>query len=189
MQSTEKWLPVVGYEGIYEVSDRGNVRSLDRISPSGACRKGRVLKQSIDKTGYARVGLFRNGRENFRVHRLVAASFHGPSDLPHVRHLDSVKLNNVPSNLAWGTASENMHDNVVSKALYGMKNTHCPDGHEYTDDNTYFHPNSMRRRCRICQAARLAMRGMCDICGMEMTARAISRHKRNKHGSEVHTNA
>ena len=53
-RANEVWKPVLWYEGLYEVSDRGNVRSLDRISPSGACRKGRVLKQSIDKTGYAR---------------------------------------------------------------------------------------------------------------------------------------
>lgn len=116
-----------------------------------------------------------------RVHRLVAEAFHGPSDLPHVRHLDSDKLNNTPSNLAWGTAAENIHDNVVRGVIPGMSNTHCKYGHEYTEASTYWHPGTKKRRCRICQKERLSQRAKCDHCGTQVLVRCLDKHIARKH--------
>lgn len=107
----ERWAPVPGYEGFYEVSDRGRVRSLDRwVRRGGGTQfwRGRVLRQQ-ERTGYRAVTLQRDGRRTFRVHRLVAMAFVG-GDGPVCRHLDGNPLNNSADNLAWGTSSDNSED-------------------------------------------------------------------------------
>jgi len=112
----EAWRSVVGYEGIYEVSDRGRVHSLDRHSTDATGRvriwKGRLLRLSQSPEGYPRVGLHRDGEtRSVSVHRLVAEAFHGPGE-GHVRHLNHARDDNRASNLAWGTPAENWHDSV-----------------------------------------------------------------------------
>ena len=79
----EVWLPVFGYEGLYEVSSLGRVRSIDRVVTKGNLARvlmiGRVLIVGLDVAGYPMVGLHRNGHQkNGRVHQLVAAAFLGP---------------------------------------------------------------------------------------------------------------
>ena len=110
---TEEWRAVVGYEGRYEVSSLGRVRSLDRTAKirGGSFRtvKGRVLKPLNHTCGYLAVGL---GRRNQKlIHILVAEAFLGrrPSGLD-VRHLDGNPRNNRVSNLVYGSRSENMRD-------------------------------------------------------------------------------
>lgn len=113
---TETWKPVVGYEGLYEVSDRGRVRSVNRVVPSGrggvARRNGRMLSLVADKDGYLKAHLCANGvRQHHFVHTLVCKAFNGvggPGE--EVRHLDGNRTNNSKDNLAWGTASENRRD-------------------------------------------------------------------------------
>lgn len=84
----DRWMPVVGYEGLYEVSDRGDVRSLKRPRKTYLTRhgkelvltwfEGRALSPSADKDGYLKVSLSKNGKSKvFRVHRLVLESFVG----------------------------------------------------------------------------------------------------------------
>lgn len=113
----ETWKPVLGYEGIYEVSTQGELRSLPKkiLHYSGKLldRKGRVLRGHVNKKGYVKVSLCDQGKmKGFHVHVLVAMSFHGPRPSPShvVRHLDGNQLNNAPSNLAWGTHKENSDD-------------------------------------------------------------------------------
>lgn len=115
MSMKEEWRPVVGYEGFYEVSNFGAVKSLPRRVPhyTGASfvRKGGDLKITI--TGlYPQVNLSKEGRtKTHMVHRLVAAAFLGarPKGF-HVRHLDGDKWNASATNLAYGTAKQNMED-------------------------------------------------------------------------------
>ena len=77
--TTEKWLPIDGFEGSYEVSDRGRVRSLDRISAQGRPIKGVVLPLASNN-GYRQVGLTRDRKRSVHlVHRLVLATFVGPA--------------------------------------------------------------------------------------------------------------
>jgi hypothetical protein len=105
-----RWLPVPGYEGSYEISDRGDVWSLPR---NGKC--GRLLRPSRDRAGYMHVGLCRAGvMKNLTVHRLVMAAFVGPCpDGLETRHLDGNPSNNAwPDNLAYGTAEENLADKL-----------------------------------------------------------------------------
>ena len=98
----EYWKPVVGYEGLYEVSNWGRVKSLK-------FGKERILKQNQCMNGYYYVGLSKNGiLKRYSVHRLVAEAFIPNLDnLPQVNHKDENKLNNVVSNLEWCTYKYN----------------------------------------------------------------------------------
>lgn len=99
----EEWKPVKGYEGRYEVSNLGRVRSLKRATTNGV-----VLKQTI-KHGYMHVCLSKENKPSTkRVHRLVAEAFiANPMGKPVVNHIDGDKTNNAASNLEWATNSEN----------------------------------------------------------------------------------
>lgn len=114
----ETWKPVKGYEKYYEVSNTGNVRSLDRAIRSETLfgknknfiKKGRILKPRTSKskgltTGYYRVML--NGK-NKCVHKIVAEAFiPNPENKPQVDHIDSDISNNSVTNLRWVTPKEN----------------------------------------------------------------------------------
>ena len=110
----EVWKDIKDYEGIYQVSNRGNIRSLDRevVYSNGTVRnhKGVEMKPSIDKDGYLRVNLSRNGKKSrFFIHRLVGMAFiPNEEDKPAINHKDGVKDNNEVSNLEWATHSENV---------------------------------------------------------------------------------
>ena len=98
---TEEWRPVVGYEGLYEVSNKGRVRKI--IS-------GRILKDRDNGRGYRYVRLHHINIDTVYVHRLVAQAFiPNPLDLPQVNHKDEDKSNNSVDNLEWCTAKYNIH--------------------------------------------------------------------------------
>lgn len=116
MHDSERWLPVVGYEGLYEVSDLGRVRGLDRWVESRPGRlrliPGRLILAAPSNQGYLRVKLCRRGRQvKISVHRLVLEAFIGPCPAAQeARHGPGGKLDNRVSNLCWGTKAENMAD-------------------------------------------------------------------------------
>lgn len=116
------FLPVVGYEGHYAVSEDGVVRSLSRATPHGHQRKGVVLRQSTSPTGYLVVQLCLNGiAKTHRVHRLVAEAFvSNPNQLPDVHHRDHDKTNNRAENLRWVTPSENMNEASAAGRIDGL---------------------------------------------------------------------
>lgn len=110
----EIWKDINGYEGLYQVSNLGNVRSMDRIVIYSDGRKvktkGKLLKPTMRKSGYYYVSLSRNSDcPKFDVHRLVAQAFvDNPYNHPVVNHLDGCKTNNAASNLEWTTHTENI---------------------------------------------------------------------------------
>jgi hypothetical protein len=117
----ERWVPIADYVGLYEVSDLGRVRSLDRavevVMPFGRTvrhYRGRVLRQIVNKgtRGYATVGLCKDGQHTTRlVHQLVAEAFLPPRQPgQEVRHGPNGKLDNRASQLCYGTRAENVRD-------------------------------------------------------------------------------
>jgi hypothetical protein len=120
MDHEEEWRPVVGYEGYYEVSSLGQVRSIDRfvyhpLSTLLHSRCGRVLKahpNGYGGRGHLQVILARGGkRDARRVHKLVAAAFLGPTPPGNVvKHNNDNRIDNSLANLSFGTPKENMAD-------------------------------------------------------------------------------
>lgn len=122
----EIWKAIKGYEGLYEVSNEGNVRSLDATVPYGQfhsrSRKGRIMHQPSSSNGYKQVALSKNGvAKIYRVHRLVAEAFlSNPLGLPEVNHKDEDKTNNRASNLEW--CSRKYNNNYGNKPPRGSRN-------------------------------------------------------------------
>jgi hypothetical protein len=162
MNGDEKWLPVPDYPG-YEVSNHGQVRSLDREVGSrwGTPKrlKGRILSQARVGGGgpvgrYDACVLFRDKkRKSLTVHTLVLSAFVGPRpEGMWGLHRDDDPRNNRLENLYWGTPTQNTRDAVSSgrhRSIVQAAKTHCPQWHEYTEGNTYIRPNGSRE-CRTC---------------------------------------
>jgi hypothetical protein len=150
----EQWRPVVGYEGSYEVSDFGNVRSLNRITDRGRQWRGRLMSPApMGPSGYLIVTLWRDGSQRTHlVHRLVLSAFVGPApEGAEGLHGIGGPADNRLSNLAWGTHSENQFDQVAHGTHGHASKTHCPQNHPYDDENTYVYPGRAHRGCRACR--------------------------------------
>lgn len=108
----EIWKDIKDYEGLYQISNYGNVKSLpkERHNRRGVyIQKEKLLSLTNTSTGYKKVELVKDGkRKGFKVHRLVAQAFiPNPDEKPQVNHIDGDKTNNYVDNLEWATASEN----------------------------------------------------------------------------------
>lgn len=119
----EEWKPINGYEGLYEVSNFGRIKSL--IFHNG--KNDRILKQRINKYGYAQVGLYHNKEKQpktFTVHRIVASNFiTNPNNYNQVNHIDGNKTNNNVNNLQWCNSKINNRHRV-----YVLKRSGLPLG-------------------------------------------------------------
>jgi len=159
--SAETWRPILGYEGSYEVSDLGSVRSLPRIVQDKAARphpvSGRVLTLAWKgPSRYAAVQLCQAGETHqVYVHRLVLEAFAGPRPFPDAvaRHLNGNHLDNRAMNLAWGTQQENIADKFRHGTDHNTNKTHCPQDHPYSGDNLIVNTKG-HRYCRACREMR-----------------------------------
>ena len=171
LHNDEEWKPVVGWEGLYEVSSHGRVRSLDRVvnSRGGFTRtvRGAALHPYIDLDGYPCVTLSiteagSRTKKNYKVSRLV-----GEAHLPQCRtesrynvlHWDDDKTNNHRGNLRWGSRRDNSQDIIRNGNNPKLNRTQCKRGHDYTENNTYLRPSGSRE-CRECM--RTVRRGRRD---------------------------
>ncbi len=149
-----------GYEGLYEVSSRGAVKSLPRPvrTKTGKTfiRRGRTLKPNsvqgrnqytlYDSSGVSKI---------WKSSRLVLFAFEGfpPEGKPWALHWDDDPGNNHVSNLRWGSPSENTRDSVRNGTHADSLKRHCPSGHEYSEDNTRVSKKG-KRTCRVCDKVR-----------------------------------
>lgn len=162
----EIWKPVPAWEDLYAVSSHGRVESYHRATP-------RILRPGYQKdAGYAVVGLSRDGKQTTRtVHSLVLEAFVGPPpEGMECRHLDGNPANNLwapgdteeevranGGNLMYGTGRQNNLDQVAHGTHNKSSLTACPQGHDYTEENTFYVYNpdgSVKQRgCRECRAS------------------------------------
>lgn len=149
VESTEIWKSFPGYEGLYEVSDQGRVRGVERlVKTKNGVRlvSSRILRPCVRAgSGHHQVSLSVGGKStSHRVHKLVLEAFHGPRPFPEAvgRHLNGVESDNRAENLRWGTVTENNRDirwhvenrgsvrpteSIIPPALAGMVARHMSD--------------------------------------------------------------
>ena len=123
----EIWKDIKGYEGIYQISNLGNIKSLDHYirqrNNNYKLYHGKTLKPYMTSTGYYKIDLH-NGKKRkiMLIHRLIANAFiPNPDDLPEVNHIDGNKTNNNIDNLEWCTRSDNIKHSYKNKL-----HIHCP---------------------------------------------------------------
>lgn len=171
----EIWKDVAGYEGIYQVSNFGCVRSCERVvystrknSPSPyRVEKENVKKPIITNSGYYRICLQKCGnREWISVHRLVAQTFiPNPENKPQVNHIDGNRLNNRVDNLEWATMSENVLHAYRTGLNYGLRGDLSPHKvavFQFEKDGTF-----VKRWSCMAEAARAVggcKEGVYDVC-------------------------
>ena len=128
----EVWKDIKGYEGLYQVSNKGRVKSLDRYANNNGTlqfRPERILKQNIQDAGRNKrcaVALSKDAKiTRFRVHRLVAEAFiPNPENKPFIDHIDTDSTNNMVENLRWVTAKENSNNPLTIKHHSEVKQGH-----------------------------------------------------------------
>ncbi|MDE3290425.1 HNH endonuclease [Lacticaseibacillus paracasei] len=126
MSEKEIWKDIEDYKGLYQVSNLGRVRSLERVDSNGHYVKEKVLASFPNRNGYFKVNLYRDRNiKQVSIHRLVAAAFlDNPDNLPEVNHIDEDKSNNAVSNLEYCTV---MYNNTYGTRLERVaKALECP---------------------------------------------------------------
>jgi hypothetical protein len=121
MENNEIWKDVVGWEGWYEISSEGRIRSVSRTvntkkENGSRIEIGKILKPWKTPKGYLQIGLVKNNCEKrYSLHRLVAIAFHpNPENKPQVNHKNGIKTDCRAINLEWTTAKENIRHSIES---------------------------------------------------------------------------
>lgn len=154
----EVWKPVIGYEGYYEVSSYGRVRSVARqiVRTNGTTMsvRERILKHRLDDHRRPRVSTWKDGvGKESKVCILVAEAFFGPRrDGLIVCHYDGNPENNYVENLRWDTLSANRLDDVRLGVHNESRKTHCKRNHELSGDNLC--PRGLDKGKRVCLECR-----------------------------------
>jgi hypothetical protein len=122
----EKWKDIKNYEGLYQVSNMGRIKSLARKRNGGKAGHGEIILKFGLAAGYSRVSLYRDGNQKqFSVHRLVLDAFCGESNL-QCNHRNGLKTDNRLINLEWVTPSENTKHAISTGLQIIMKGSQLP---------------------------------------------------------------
>jgi hypothetical protein len=154
----EQWRAIPGWEGLYEVSDHGQVRSLDRYVQYRDGRRrfysGRLMQLRVDPDGRRRVSLCRGAEyTQCRVSTLVLLAFAGPRpEGTETCHNDGDASNDHVGNLRFDTHTANVQDTLRHGRNPRANKTHCKWGHAFSGPNLITRPSG-RRLCRACQRA------------------------------------
>lgn len=159
---SEEWRPVVGYEGLYEVSDLGYVRSLDRVivckTGQRQTRYGRVMVPHLSKANRRTVVLSREATQRtVHIYRLVLEAFVGPCPAGmEACHTNGDSSDDRLANLRWDTKSANAVDQIRHGRHHEARKTHCRRGHELADYNIVpaFFRLRRERACLACWRAK-----------------------------------
>ena len=124
----EEWRDIKGYEGLYQISSEGRVKSKQRITRNNQTIKEKIRKPKIDKDGYCCVKLWIDGiSKEYFIHRLVAQAFiPNPYNKPCIDHINTDKMDNRVENLRWCTHKENAN-NPISREKY-LRNRYKVEG-------------------------------------------------------------
>lgn len=157
----EIWRQIPGWEGYYEVSNLGHVRSMDRIvstSRGNRFYKGKILNSGTNRHGYPLVALSMPGKpcQSKKIHRLVLLAFCGPCpDGMEACHNNGNRADARLENLRWDTPSNNHLDKRRHGTDHQVNKKHCPQGHPYSAENTKVIPSRPTARyCRECHRER-----------------------------------
>lgn len=128
MKFKEIWVDIKEYEGLYQISNLGKVKSLKRKTTNQHCKENKILKNNFDKDGYLQVRLSKNGKaKTKRVHQLVAEAFiPNPNNFNSINHKNEIKNDNRVENLEWCSVAYNN--------AYGSR---CKAINQYDLDNNY----------------------------------------------------
>jgi hypothetical protein len=124
----EKWIDIINYEGLYQVSNTGNIKSLGNgNSTDTRTKQHRILKTVVKRNGYEQVKLCKDGSSrHFIVHRLVGIHFiDNPNNLREINHIDGNKLNNHISNLEWISSSDNQKHSFKIGLQIPLRGNEC----------------------------------------------------------------
>ncbi len=150
---TEEWRPIPGYEGIYEASSLGRIRSIDRIvvdNRNTRLFKGKIRNPQLNKGGYYLVSLSKNGvPKMLLVHRQIMLTFVGEPGPDQVCcHNNGDRTDNRLENLRWDTRSSNELDKI-KHGNHRANWSHCRRGHPFDAENTRIRKDGYRM-CREC---------------------------------------
>ena len=139
MSDSEVWKDIVGYEGLYKVSNKGNVYSVERMDSRGNKCGGRTLRPTYNTDGYLQVGLHKNGKQKTKtIHRLVLEAFvPNLNNCPEVNHRDENKTNNYVENLEWCTREYNMNYGTARQRWAATKSIPIKGVHKETGEQIY----------------------------------------------------
>ena len=114
----EIWKDISGYEGVYQISNLGRVKSLKNTKGNP---KETIKKPMLKENGYLQVDLYKKTKKKkFYIHRLVAMAFiPNPDNLPEVDHVDTNRTNNTVENLRWVDKKRNMNNSLTKEKISG----------------------------------------------------------------------